>query len=373
MELNNKDGRAKVVAFYLPQFFPNEFNNKWYGKGYTEWTNVGKAKPLFRGHYQPHVPADLGYYDLRVPEVAEQQAELAKEADVFGFAYWHYWWDGRMLLNEPGERMLKFGKPDFPFMFAWANENWYKKTWSKDKKDDKLIMEQTYPGEADNKAHFDYCLPFFKDKRYITFNGRPVFLIYRPMVFVEVSSFMSQWNKLIKEAGVADGFYFVAMAYCNDETDKLKEMGFDCVSPQHNLRTPMGWSTTVGHIRALWQEFKGKQLGVLRSLNYDDYPKTIWNQEIDSREDVAPQIIPCWDNTPRAGRRGLVYKNATPENFEKAASVLMRGIKQKNNKLVFLKSWNEWAEGNYIEPDLKYGHGFIESLNRAILNNKEGK
>ncbi len=371
MELNYNDGKAKVLAFYLPQFFPNDFNNKWYGKGYTEWTNVGKAKPLYHGHYQPHVPADLGYYDLRVPEVAEQQVVLAREAGVFGFAYWHYWWDGKMLLNEPGERMLRTGNPDFPFMFAWANEDWYKKTWSKDKKDDKLIMEQTYPGEADNKAHFDYCLPFFKDKRYITFDGRPVFLIYRPLYFKEVSAFMIQWNELIKQVGVADSFYFVAMAYRNDETNKLIKMGFDCVSPQHSLRTPMGWYTTAEHIRAKLEEYKGRFLGSLRSMDYSNYYKTIWNDEIDSREDIAPQIIPCWDNTPRAGRRGLIYKNATPENFKKAASVLMKGVKSKHNKMVFLKSWNEWAEGNYMEPDLLYGHGFIKALATVIEMNKE--
>ena len=370
-ELNNYDGQAKVLAFYLPQFYPNEFNNEWYGKGYTEWTNVGKAKPLFKGHYQPRVPADLGYYDLRIPEVAEQQAELAREAGVFGFAYWHYWWDGKMLLNEPGERMLKSGRPDLPFMFAWANESWYKKLWSKDKKDDKLIMEQTYPGAEDNKAHFDYCLPFFKDERYIKIEGKPVFMIYRPMAFPEVSSFIEQWNRLIKEAEVADSFYFVAMAYRNDETDKLKSLGFDCVSPQHNLRTPIGWSTTLGHIRALWQDFKGKHFGVLRSVDYQEYPKTIWKEEIDAREDVAPQIIPCWDNTPRAGKRGLIYNNATPENFGKAAEALMQGVRKKKNKLVVLKSWNEWAEGNYMEPDLRYGKRFMEELRKAILSNIE--
>ena len=369
MELNNNDGRAKVLAFYLPQFFPNDFNNKWYGKGYTEWTNVGKAKPLFRGHYQPHVPADLGYYDLRIPEVAEQQAELAREGGVYGFAYWHYWWDGKMLLNEPGERMLAAGKPDFPFMFAWANESWYKKLWNKDKSDDKLIMEQTYPGEADNKAHFDYCLPFFKDKRYITYDGRPVFLIYRPLYFEEVSTFMKQWNGLIKQAGVADSFYFVAMQYSPTEIEKLKDLGFDCITPQHNLRTPIAWETKWEHFKAGIQRHMGEKLNVLRTLDYSKYPQTVWKDKIDTREDIAPQLIPNWDNTPRAGRRGLVYKNSTPDVFRKAADVVMQGVKNKKNKLVFLKSWNEWAEGNYMEPDLKYGHGYLEALRNSVDNN----
>lgn len=371
MELNNNDGKAKVLAFYLPQFFPNEFNNKWYGEGYTEWTNVGKAKPLFRGHYQPHVPADLGYYDLRVPEVAEQQVELARESGVFGFAYWHYWWDGKMLLNEVGERMLKMGKPDFPFMFAWANESWYKKMWNKDSSDDILIMEQTYPGEKDNKAHFDYCLPFFKDKRYITFDGRPVFLIYRPLYFDGVHQFMKQWNDLIKQSGVADSFYFVALQFNPTEIDKLKDLGFDCITPQQNLRTPIAWETKLEHLRAGIFRYMGEYLNILRKMDYSKYPKTVWKEEIDSREDIAPQIIPNWDNTPRANKRGLVYINCTPDIFAKAADIVMRGVKKKKNKLVFLKSWNEWAEGNYMEPDLKYGKGFITALGNAVNNNIE--
>jgi len=368
MELNNKDNLAKVLAFYLPQFFPNEFNNKWYGIGYTEWTNVGKAKPLYRGHYQPHVPADLGYYDLRVPEVAEQQAELAREAGVFGFAYWHYWWDGKMLLNEPCERMLRTGKPDFPFMFAWANESWYKKLWNKDKLGDELIMEQTYPGEEDNRKHFEYCLPFFMDKRYIAFDGRPIFLIYRPFSFDAVTDFMNQWNDWIKEKGVADSFYFVGMQYNPSEIEKLKGLGFDCVTPQHSLRTPMAWETPLEHLRAGLQRYMGEYLNVLRTVDYSKYPKTVWKEDIDSREDIAPQLIPNWDNTPRAGRRGIVYKNSTPEVFGKAAEVVMRCVQCKRNKLVFLKSWNEWAEGNYMEPDLKYGKGYIEALGRAVRN-----
>lgn len=369
MDINNGNGKAKVLAFYLPQFEPTPLNDKYYGKGFTEWTNVGKAKPLFRGHYQPKVPADLGYYDLRVPEVAVQQAELAKEAGVFGFAYWHYWWSGDMELEKAGERMLKTGRPNFPFCFAWANENWYKKLWSKDKKDDILLKNQQYPGEADNQAHFDYCLPFFNDKRYITYNGRPVFMIYRPMAYPDVTGFINQWNKLINKTGVADSFYFVGMIFHTDEYEKIKEKGFDCVTPQHNLRTSFKDGTFIDRMKGHLQSFMGKR-GILRCFNYADYPETVWDNSFDSKEDVAPQLIPNWDNTPRAGRRGLLYKNATPENFGKAAEKVIQGVKAKKNKLVFLKSWNEWAEGNYMEPDLKYGHGFIDALGRAVSENK---
>jgi len=368
MELNDGVNNAKVLAFYLPQFEPTPLNDKYYGKGFTEWTNVGKARPLFRGHYQPKVPADLGYYDLRVPQVAVQQSELAREAGVFGFAYWHYWWSGDMELEMAGERMLHTGEPDFPFCFAWANENWYKKLWSKEKKDDILLKEQQYPGMHDNKSHFEYCLPFFKDKRYITFNGRPVFVIYRPFSFPEIAIFIRQWNELIKDAGIADSFYFVGMMFHSNEFEQLKNLGFDCVTPQHNLRTSFDDSTLWKRFKSHWQSFLGKN-GFLRRYNYSNYPQTVWKEAFDSREDVAPQLIPNWDNTPRAGRRGLLYENATPEVFSKAADRVMKGVMTKNNKLVFLKSWNEWAEGNYMEPDLKYGHGFIEALGKAVNGN----
>ena len=365
MEINNRDGMAKVLAFYLPQFMPTTLNDKYYGRGFTEWTNVGKAKPLFRGHYQPKVPADLGYYDLRVPEVMEQQVVLAKKAGVTGFAYWHYWWSGDMELEKPAEWMLETRRPDFPFCFAWANENWYKKLWSKDKKDDILIKDQQYPGKEDNKAHFDYCLPFFKDARYITFDGRPVFLIYRPLSFPSLREFIDQWNSLIKEAGVADSFYFVGMMYRSDELEQLKAIGFDCVTPQHNLRALSENPGVLGQLKSHLQAILGRN-GVLRKYNYSKYPTTVWENGCDSREDVAPQLIPNWDNTPRAGRRGLLYTNATPEVFGKAAEKVMHEVKKKNNKLVFLKSWNEWAEGNYMEPDLRYGHGFIDALGKAV-------
>lgn len=376
MEINNNDGRAKVLAYYLPQFYPCEFNDKWYGKGFTEWTNVGKAKPIFKGHLQPRVPADLGYYDLRVPEVVEKQAELAREAGVFGFAYWHYWWAGKRLLDMPAERMLVTGKPNFPFMFAWANENWFKKLWDKDLKKDTLIMEQTYPGEKDNRTHFDYCLSFFKDKRYLTFNGRPMFLIYHPMNFPEVKQFMEQWNHWIKEEGVADSFYWMAISSDNPvEFEKLKALGFDCVNfhlgGERIDKAPSSVMKYYIHYFKKWYFSKFKR----RSPHLIDYEKlidSIWVDKFDSREDVAPIIIPQWDHSPRSGKNAAqIYVKATPANFYKLASNVFNHVKMKRNKIVMMKSWNEWGEGNYMEPDLTFGRGFIEALGKAVENTKE--
>ena len=188
-----------IIAYYLPQYHPFPQNDEWWGKGFTEWTNVGKAKPLFKGHYQPKVPADLGYYDLRLPEVRDEQAELAREAGVGAFCYWHYWFGGkgRQLLNEIIDDVLKTGKPDFPFCFGWANESWKAKQWNKDGSGDKVIMEQRYGGESDYRLHFEYALNFFKDHRYIKIDNKPLFLVYKPNLLP--SDFISYWNKWAKE------------------------------------------------------------------------------------------------------------------------------------------------------------------------------
>src|SRR5574344_98573 len=225
MELN--DGKIKVIAYYLPQYYPFKENDEWWGKGFTEWTNVGKAKPLFRGHYQPKVPADLGYYDLRVPEVAEAQAELARKAGVAGFCYWHYWFgNGRTLLEMPIQRVLKTGKPDYPFCFAWANHSWLNKSFGQGG-NDQMLMEQLYPGEEDNEAHFYHCLEAFKDKRYMRYNDQPVFMIFDAMGFKEVDKFISQWNKLINKEGIADKFYFIANIFSTSYLEIVKKYGFD--------------------------------------------------------------------------------------------------------------------------------------------------
>lgn len=370
MEINNKDGKAKIIAYYLPQFYPCEFNDKWYGKGFTEWTNVGKAKSLFAGHYQPKVPADLGYYDLRVPEVAEKQAELARESGVFGFAYWHYWWAGKMLLNMPAERMLETLKPDFPFMFAWANENWFKKLWDKDVKKDTLIMEQTYPGEEDNRAHFEYCLPFFKDKRYLTFDGKPMFLIYHPLNFPEVKSFIQQWDKWIKIEGVADSFYWMACAKDGGEYENTVSLGFDAVNfsvgGERKGQRVYDNKFSIGYWMYSLKWHLNQLLSKPSTFDYNTIIKTIWVDEYDSKENVIPTVIPNWDHTPRSGSKGDVFIDATPNNFYKLAYNVLSKVRKKGNKIVMLKSWNEWAEGNYMEPDIRFGKGFIEALNKAI-------
>jgi hypothetical protein len=363
MELN--DGKIKVIAYYLPQYYPFKENDEWWGKGFTEWTNVGKAKPLFRGHYQPKVPADLGYYDLRVPEVAEEQAELAREAGVIGFCYWHYWFgNGRTLLEMPIQRVLKTGKPDFPFCFSWANHSWLDKAFNSTGTD-KMLMEQLYPGEKDNEEHFYHCLDAFKDKRYMRYNGCPVFLIFDAVGLPNAKEFINQWNYLIKNEGVAEKFYFIAYIFSESYYKDVKSNGFDCVTFVGDAVIKEKYDMYNRVVSLLKKRI---DLSSLIGPTRYDYNKIIQNICVEGflREDVIPTVLPNWDHTPRSGRKGSVYVNATPKNFERLAERLFDYIKNKQNKIIMLKAWNEWGEGNYMEPDLKYGHGFMDALRQAL-------
>lgn len=219
--------KPRLIAFYLPQYYPTKENDEWWGKGFTEWTNVGRAKPLFKGHYQPRVPADLGYYDLRVPEVRIQQAEMAKNAGIEGFCYWHYWFAGKRMLDRVFGEVVETGKPDFPFCLCWANHSWYAKTWDPNKPS-KLLIEQTYPGIEDYEEHFYAMLPAFKDRRYIRINEKILFAVYDPLNIPEPQLFIETWNRLARENGL-EGFYFMGFTIKDSLKQEILKVGFDSV------------------------------------------------------------------------------------------------------------------------------------------------
>ena len=379
--------KARVIALYLPQFHPIPENDKWWGKGFTEWTNVGKAKPLFKGHYQPRVPADLGYYDLRLPEVREAQAELAKEAGIEGFCYWHYWFgNGKQLLERPFNEVLATGKPDFPFCLGWANHSWSNSTWQRGRDVAKsVIVEQTYPGKEDVIAHFEYALKAFKDKRYITVDGKPLFLIFDPRRVPNIQDFMACWRKLAVQHGLR-GIHFVGYTSnmksqsilnlkggfldvngaqeCYNEL--LIEKGFDAI---------MTYGTQRAEVLAKNKYLYYINRTLARKLGFSwvdryDYEKIMENYYVpeDSWENVYPSILPQWDRSPRSGANGI-YINSSPENFKKSILKALDLIKDKEeeHKILFLKSWNEWAEGNYVEPDLKFGHGYLNAIRDCII------
>jgi hypothetical protein len=353
----------KVIAYYLPQFHPIPENDDWWGKGFTEWTNVGKAKPLFREHYQPRVPADLGYYDLRMSEVREAQAEMANYAGIDGFCYWHYWFAGKQLLERPFNEVLESGKPDFPFCLAWANESWTG-IWNNDHK--RILLEQTYPGIDDYKAHFYSNEIAFKDKRYLKIDGRLIFVIYKPFNLPNPLEFIEVWNNLACENGLK-GFYFIAVSNnASVETEPILKMGFDAINSNRMLDAQISISKAVRLLNGLSRKYFSGKLA-LTKYNYEDVINN-WIKNDDYKENVIPSILPNWDTSPRSGKKAVILHNSTPELFDKHLSKMIEVVKIKQNKILFLKSWNEWAEGNYVEPDIKYGKQYIEVLRKHLIH-----
>lgn len=379
--------KARVIAFYLPQYHPVPENDKYWGKGFTEWTNVTKAKPLFKGHYQPKLPADLGFYDLRLPIVRDQQAEMAREAGVEGFMYWHYWFgNGKKLLERPFQEVLLSGKPDFPFCLGWANHSWTNKSWEVGTKKVKeaTLMEMIYNKEEYIK-HFYEVLPAFKDKRYIQVDGKPLFLVFRPLEIPNPREFIELWQAMAQENGLK-GIYFVGIAYnmlpqdwtlkniiLKNIADKsalyykaVLNAGYDAVNSRGYHRADY-YCRSLKEV--LWRSicmrlFKYTPVSRCEQKNINKY---LYVKE-DRWENVFPTLLPNWDRTARSGARARVYTGSTPEVFsEQLKSVVdLLSDKEDEHKITFLMSWNEWAEGNYVEPDLKYGHGFLDVLKKIV-------
>ena len=347
---------ARALAFYLPQFHPIPENDSWWGKGFTEWTNVAEARPLFRGHAQPEIPADLGFYDLRLPETRAAQAALAERHGVEAFCYWHYWFAGSRLLQRPFDEVLASGEPRLPFCLAWANEDWTA-LWSGDP--GRILIKQTYPGRADFERHFYEVLPAFFDARYVRVDGKPLFFIYRPKQLPSAQSFADQWRTLASDNGLP-GLYLVGE----------RKGGWHASADGFDAETyPPLWDVPrrqvlPGRIGARLDRVvrRGPRTSPYRSVaTRPRTPSTLPHPEL-------PTVMPNWDNTPRLGRRGLVLTDSTPELFEAAARRAVEAVQAlpREQRIVFVKSWNEWAEGNYMEPDRRFGDQYLCALRRAV-------
>jgi len=360
---------ARFLSLYLPQFHPVIENDEWWGKGFTEWTNVARARKLFPGHQQPNVPSDLGFYDLRMSEIREAQAQMAREAGIEGFCYWHYWFgNGKQLLEKPFNEVLASGKPDFPFCLAWANESWYKKLWNiNDTQKDELLIEQLYLGEVDCVNHFNSLLPAFKDERYIKVNGKLFFIIYNAADSPEIPNIIKIWRRLAKESGLND-FYFVAKVFdCRRENEYLK-LGFDAVYNDNTLNIHHHSSTFKKATLMLGRKF----FGIPSVFQYKKAIKYMITDDC-YRTGVIPVVAPNWDHTPRSRGNGLVLHNSKPEYFGKVLKSAICAVenKPKEEQIIIVKSWNEWGEGNYMEPDLKHGKGYLNIMKNIVFADKQ--
>ena len=353
---------ARAIAFYLPQFHPVHENNVWWGEGFTEWTNTAKATSLFRGHYQPHIPANLGFYDLRVPETRVQQAFMAKEFGIEAFCYYHYWFAGKQLLQRPFEEVLSSAAPDFPFCLCWANETW-SGIWHGEPK--RVLIEQTYPGPIDHQAHFEALLPAFKDVRYVCVDGKPIFLIYKPLQITESKATLNMWRKMAQKTGLS-GLHLVAVS--NDIAIDFQSLGYDA-------------SVLVPRIAQHWVSRRNLLAYIRHRVNkIRNFPDIVDFETVSGKPipenptgiDVYPAVIHAWDNTPRSKKNGVAYVNSTPDLYRKALNLAVRSVSDKpfDHRLIFLKSWNEWAEGNHLEPDLKYGKSYLKVV-RDVLHSTQ--
>lgn len=386
MEINQQQLRA--IAIYLPQFHPIPENDRWWGKGFTEWTNVTRAKPLYKGHYQPHLPADLGFYDLRVAETREAQAALAKEYGIYGFCYYHYWFNGKRLLERPFEEVFESGRPDFPFMLCWANENWTR-AWDGDTRD--ILLEQKY-SEEDDRRHIKTLIPYFKDSRYIRINNKPVISIYRSTLLPDAAATIRIWRE---EAAKHDiELYICRFESCHIGGEEYLDPGFDAAI---DLQP---WSRTMKKYREIlndemldslnfrikkfiykkwirriaesaYKQYKKKlhdQLYNNYVLDYADYVDFIVNTPVADYK-VYPGITPGWDNSPRRKQNPGIMLNASPEHYKKWLQHLVTSFEPFSDEenFIFINAWNEWAEGNHLEPCQRWGRRYLE-VTREVLS-----
>jgi lipopolysaccharide biosynthesis protein len=349
----------------LPQFHPIAENDEWWGSGFTEWTNVVKAKPQFPGHCQPHVPSDLGYYDLRDPLVRQRQTDLAREAGVNAFAYYHYWFNGRRLLERPFDEILDSGEPDFPFILVWANENWTRR-W--DGGGHKILIGQHYSAE-DDLAHIKALLPALRDCRYLTRDGKPIVAIYRSSLLPNALATTRMWRAEAQRAGLA-GLYLLSVESAGDKVDDPRPLGFDAA-----VEFPPTWADLptkplrfivrhgLGRFKARFSHhFYRYDEMAQGAMAKPDPPYPRWSG-----------VTPGFDNTARRQRDATIFVASSPETYGRwLDNALQRSERMAatyepgRSGLVFINAWNEWGEGNHLEPDQEHGHAYLDATKHAV-------
>lgn len=346
------ESNVKLVAFYLPQFHPIPENDVWWGKGFTEWTNVTKTKKLFDGHYQPHLPTDFGFYDLRVRDTRRDQIKVARQYGIDAFCYHYYWFSGTRLLHQPIEDMLQDPSSEMPFCLCWANENWTRR-W--DAAEHEILIEQEYRPEDDLKF-IKSIAPFFADSRYLKLNGSLFLIVYRPQQIPNPLETTRVWREYCRETGLGELHLCAALTHGN--MDYLS-LGFDSgvEFPPHNLEGV----PSIGEQIKFYEPFRG------RAFLYHEVAESYLRRKY-KNGNVFRSVFPSWDNTARTGPRATLIVNGVPENYECWLSKAIQQTKddfENQERFVFINAWNEWAEGCHLEPDRVYGRGFLEATKRA--------
>lgn len=375
----------KIIPLYLPQFHTIPENDEWWGKGFTEWSNVKGATPLFEGHNQPRVPLGNNYYDLSELETLKWQCKLAKDYGIYGFCMYHYWFNGHLLLEKPMEMLLAHPEIDIKYCISWANHDWTD-AWRASDRAPRVLIAHDFDDEQDWVNHFNYMLPFFKDPRYMTEDNKPIMVIYVPHLIRKLSKMMNLWTKMAKEAGF-DGLTYIYQSAASSFDSSWDHSLFD-----YGVEMNPGYANTMFQTKRNMGFFPRlmkysrvikKALGIKRSLVPTSKPKeagrmdydSIWQNILRLRPaSDRPKMIPCaftdWDNTPRHRERGYLCDGVTPEKFGTYFEQLVRNTKEYyDTDMIFVFAWNEWAEGGYLEPDEKWGFGFLDAI-KDTLNKK---
>ena len=370
---------SKVLCIYLPQYHEIPENNEWWGRGFTEWTNVKRGKSYYPGHYQPREPLHENYYDLSNLKVLEKHTRMAKKAGISGFCFYHYYFKGKTLLEKPIEKYRDYSSENFPYCLIWANQSW-ERTWYRGDSTNKVLMRQSYGDEEDWKQHFLYLLPFFKDKRYIKVHNKPIFIIYLPQEIHCRRAMYKLWNEMARDNGFS-GIYLIAMNTWagGDELSRLYDAYVD-FEPLNSLRE----DNTFLKIIQLWKRNNSLSIDINNKnlTNYiftqNTYSYTFLCKAIEKNVQkksikTYPGTFSGWDNTARKDESGIVVRGSNPQKFEKHIRRLLRLAEKNRKEFIFLNAWNEWSEGAYIEPDKKYGYGYLNALKRAIYKYENAK
>ena len=377
----------KIIAMYFPQFHEIAENSQWWGNGFTDWNNVKEGTPQFDGHYQPRVPLNGNYYDQSELSTIQWQIELAKKYGIYGFCHYHYWFDGKQLLEKPTDLMLANKELDFPFCLSWANETWSRR-W--DGRDNEILIEQTHPANKESwKKHFDYLIHFWKDSRAIKVEGKPVFIIYRPQYINNINEMIEYWQTLARGSGLL-GIYIIHQQSFELPNHKILK-SFDAVfhfQPAMAIQSQRKKSLLLSKLSLLKvfrllpekiQDFirakKTKLRGKVSIYDYDSIWQSIINLEPEPNLTTYPGCFVDWDNAARYKNRATVYYEASPKRFEYWLTKLLDTISVRKlpENFIFLNAWNEWSEGAYLEPDEKYQYAYLDAIKSALSNQSKMK